>query len=391
MPYWVAAPTEGILCVAARRPLPGDATPVAGFRPWGFLCFCLVVLFWPSAESARANTLSPSEWQAVLSFGPWPPAPQRDPGNRASGQPLAMELGRRLFHDARLSPVGYIACVTCHQPDRAFTDLKARAHGLADLPRNTPSVVNLAGQPWYGWDGASDSLWLASIRPLLDARELDSNPATVARLFARDPELAAYQETLVTGRTAFDDFRDALLTSGSAGSGRYPVAALRGLKLFVGEAACVACHSGPRFTDHRFHAVAAPPGNGLLAADSGRLDGATKLRTDPLNLLGVYNDDPTRRNADATRQLKVDGALRGQFRTPGLRNITNTAPYLHDGRMDHLHDAVRHPLPAAFVTAAVAASLTGDQADDIVAFLRTLTAPQPSAGAVRLVTVVRCP
>lgn len=90
-----------------------------------------------------------------------------------------------------MSPVGYISCLTCHQPDRSFTDLKARAHGLPDLPRNTPALLNLRLQKWFGWDGSSDSLWLASIRPMLDAREFDSSPATVARLFKREPELAA--------------------------------------------------------------------------------------------------------------------------------------------------------------------------------------------------------
>ena len=77
--------------------------------------------------------------------------------------------GSQLFRDPRMSPVGYIACVTCHQPDRAFTDVKARAHGLADLPRNTPALANLSLQRWYGWGGASDSLWMASIKPILDA------------------------------------------------------------------------------------------------------------------------------------------------------------------------------------------------------------------------------
>ncbi len=106
--------------------------------------------------------------QRVLSFGPWPPAATKDPGNRVSGNAAAIELGRRLFFDARLSRVGYIACVTCHQPDRAWGDGKARAHGLADVDRNTPMLANLRLARWYGWSGASDSLWMASLRPILD-------------------------------------------------------------------------------------------------------------------------------------------------------------------------------------------------------------------------------
>ncbi len=117
---------------------------------------------------------SPQQRQQILSFGPWPPPFARDPSNHASGNAAAIALGARLFFDARLSPIGYIACVSCHQPDRSWTDGKARAHGLADLPRNTPALANLRLQRWFGWGGGADSLWMASLRPLLDPREFDS-------------------------------------------------------------------------------------------------------------------------------------------------------------------------------------------------------------------------
>src|SRR5262252_2682541 len=224
--------------------------------------------------------------QQVIALGPWPPQLRRDPGNRVSGDAMAIELGRQLFRDPRMSPVGYIACVTCHQPDRAFTDVKARAHGLADLPRNTPALANLRLQHWYGWGGASDSLWMASIKPILDAREFNGNAALVTRLFAREPELAAcyrrvfgvsplhrpertvvnvgkalaaYVETLVTGRTPFDDLRDALARGDAQQAiAAYPPAALRGLQLFVGRGGCVGCHSGANFSDGEFHPGVAP-------------------------------------------------------------------------------------------------------------------------------------
>lgn len=374
------------------------------FSPRHLLIFALASLTLTArAQAVPAPVLSDAEVQVVLGQGPWPPPVRRDPGNHVSGQAQAIELGRRLFRDPRMSPVGYIACVTCHQPDRAFTDHKARAHGLADLPRNTPTLVNLSQQRWYGWGGTSDSLWMASIRPMLDAREFDSSPAMVARLFERDPELAAcyrkvfgvsprdkprrtvvnvgkalaaWQETLVTGRTPFDEFRDALERRNPAyAASPYPPAALRGLKLFVGAARCVACHSGPNFSDGEFHAVPGPeraaPPSALAASpsdgDTGRLEGARSLKASSMNLLGPYNDDPGRGNALATRRLVVKESMRGLYRTPGLRNVAVTAPYLHDGRVDGLRDAVLHPtLPAG-------PALLAREVDDLVAFLGSLT------------------
>ncbi|HEU0203195.1 MAG TPA: cytochrome-c peroxidase, partial [Burkholderiaceae bacterium] len=218
------------------------------------LLFCaLLALTQPQASPEPPFTVE--ETARVLALGPWPPALSPDPSNRVSGNAQAIVLGRRLFFDARMSAVGYIACVTCHQTDRAWTDNKARAHGMADVPRNTPTLANLRLQRWYGWAGGADSLWMQSILPILDPREIDSSPALVKRVFKRDPELAclyervfhvkpegaddvvlanvgkalaAFQETLLTGRTPFDAFRDALARH-QAHASPYPVAAQRGL------------------------------------------------------------------------------------------------------------------------------------------------------------------
>ena len=360
-----------------------------------------------AAERGAAPDFSPAELERILALGPWPPAAQKDPGNRVSGRTHAIELGRRLFRDPRMSPVGYIACVTCHQPDRAFTDIKARAHGLADLPRNTPSLANLGRQQWYGWTGSSDSLWMASIKPMLDPREFDGSTASVTRLFHRDPELAAcyrrvfgespfrephrtvvnvgkalaaFVETLVTARTPFDEYRDALSRNDAAKAAAYPITARRGLKLFVGRAQCVACHKGPNFSDGAFHADTRPSGassadvagsGGAAARDLGRFDGARELKASAFNLLGPYNDDSSRANAIATSRLLAIDPMRGQYRTPSLRNVAVTAPYMHDGHFDHLQDAVRHAPPRGPDGAPM--TLTVQEAGDLAAFLATLT------------------
>ncbi|MCG3190731.1 MAG: hypothetical protein LKCHEGNO_03553 [Burkholderiaceae bacterium] len=364
-------------------------------------CACI----WPAwaagaaGDAAGPAGVTPEESRAIATLGPWPPPRRRDPGNRVSGQPLAIELGRQLFRDPRMSAVSYIACVTCHQPDRAFTDSKARAHGMGDLPRNTPALANLSLQHWYGWGGGADSVWMASIRPILDSREFDGSGALVVRLFAREPELAAcyrrvfgasplvdpertvinvgkalaaFVETLVTARTPFDEFRDAIVRGDARGAAAYPDAALRGLRLFVGRGGCIACHSGPNFSDGRFHAGTAPA-DGIAAAverslhDNGRLRDARDLLASRFNLRGAYNDDPSRRNAAATRGLRLDAAMAGRFRTPSLRNVAVTAPYFHDGRTDRLADAARH------AGAPAAEPLRIGEVDDLAAFLSTLT------------------
>src|SRR6185295_14909252 len=198
---------------------------------------------------------------------------------------------------------------------------------LADLPRNTPALANLSLQRWYGWGGASDSLWMASIKPILDAREFNGN----STLVNVGKALAAYVETLVTGRTPFDDFRDALARGDAPAAASYPAAALRGLKLFVGRAGCVGCHGGPNFSDGAFHPGVVPEDDMTAAvaralADDGRLGDARYLKASRFNLQGAYNDDISRRNATPTRHLAATHTLAGQFRTPTLRNVAVTAP-----------------------------------------------------------------
>jgi cytochrome c peroxidase len=343
----------------------------------------------------------------IVAFGPWPPPATRDPSNRVSGEPYAIDLGRKLFFDPRFSPNGYVACVACHQPDRAFTDTLARAHALAPVDRNAQTLANLRQQHWYGWGGTSDSLWMATLRPILDPRELGSSPQVVAhgmrtgdgmacryelafkRPVPADDEavlvdvakaLAAFQETLTTGRTPFDDFRDALARGDEPAQARYPHAAKRGLRLFVGRGNCFVCHSGPNFSNGEFHDNGVPffirPG----VVDPGRYDGIRNVRTSPFNLLGRYNDDRSRVTAQTTRHVQLEHRNWGEFRTPSLRNVAVTAPYMHDGRFPTLRDVLRHyseldedRLHADGERILRRLNLTPGEMSDLLAFLETLT------------------
>src|ERR1051325_12237230 len=121
------------------------------------------------ALSAQAQS-SADEKARLLLHGPWPP-------QRVSGKPQAIALGERLFFDPRLSGTGSVLCASCHVPFRSFQDARARAFGLTEGERNTPSLVNVGLYHWYGWDGAHDSLWAQSLRPMLDGREMASSAA----------------------------------------------------------------------------------------------------------------------------------------------------------------------------------------------------------------------
>ena len=321
-------------------------------------------------RTAGALTFTASEIRTILSHGPWPMPATPDKTNRVSGKPEAIEFGTRLFFDARMSRVGDTSCATCHVPERNWTDNERRAIGRVVVDRNTPTISNLRGSRWYGWDGAADSLWSQSLRPMLDERELGATPKHVADLIRSDEQLAcryrktfgetpavsndetifvnigktiaAFLETVVSGRTPFDQFRDSLARGQSPLSGTYSEAAQRGLKIFIGRGSCTTCHSGPNFTNGEFFTTGlsrfAPDGK----ADPGRAEGIRKLLASRYNLLGPYNDDASGQTAKETHQLAFDKKTAGEFKVPSLRNLVLTGPYGRDGSVDRIQDVVRH-------------------------------------------------
>lgn len=325
----------------------------------------------PTLLADQGIRFSAAERAMILAHGPWPPAPTVDPSNRFSANAAAMDLGRQLFFDSRLSAGGRMSCGSCHLPGRAMTDGLARAAGRGRLDRNTPAVANLAGLRWYGWAGASDTLWGQSIRPLLDAREMALDAAELARLIRDDPIyarryhavtgqspgvdsdaivqvnvgklLAAWQETLVTPVTAFDRFRDDLAAGRETPVQVFSLAARRGLKRFVGEGRCSLCHFGPRFSNDEFH----PIGLGHFVdggrVDPGRHGGLRRYRQSPFNRSGPHSDEPAESAAAAPGNFVSAGPDDwGTFRVPSLRNVGRTAPYMHDGSLPDLEAVMQH-------------------------------------------------
>lgn len=369
------------------------------------------------AAAAAAQTPppvpTPEEIRNIRRHGPWPQPVPRDLSNRVSGNIDAIALGRALFFDPRLSQHGDLSCAVCHMPQRALTDGRDRAQGggaaKPRLDRNVLGLWNVAHGHWYGWDGGSDSLWSFALRPILHPDEMGASPRHVARLLRDDAALdcryrnafgrpvpteaaaetalvdaakalAAYLETLISGKSAFDEFRDALTRSDAAATARYPAAARRGLALFAGRGQCSICHFGPTFSNGEFHDIGMPhmvePGR----VDPGRYGGIRRVRADKYNLLGAYSDDATRASGTRTLHLAQNHGNYGQFKVPSLRNVELTAPYMHDGRLATLRDVVRHyselnvdRLHQDGEALLKPLRLSDEESEELVAFLRTLT------------------
>jgi cytochrome c peroxidase len=328
----------------------------------------LAALPWSAAGADEVPSFSESEIQAILAHGPWPLPSKADSSNRVSGKREAVEFGERLFFEQRLSAVGKFSCGTCHVPERNWTDNQTRGAAVAEVDRNTPTLMNVRLGRWFGWGGGSDSLWSQSIRPILDSRELAASPRHVAELMRNDEQmacryrrtfgaapsatddeqvlvdvgkaLAAFMETLDSPPTPFDQFRNALARGERVAPWRYSEAAQRGVKIFIGKGGCDRCHSGPNFSDGEFHA------NGFAAlgkrADVGRSEGVKRLGESRFNLLGPYNDDPARSGAKETRRVLSETGDSEAFKVPTLRHMLLTPPYGHHGEIERIADVVRH-------------------------------------------------
>jgi len=218
-----------------------------------------------------------------------------------------------------------------------------------------------------------------------DRRAIDGVFANVGKA------IAAHERRLVTGTTPFDE-AVARLRAGRPDAAREALGApaWRGMTLFFGEARCHLCHAGPAFTDREFHGVLVPPLREDLAGDPGRLAGVAEVVDHPFVATGPFSDAP---DAPAARKVLhlVDPSghgnhgLTGQFKTPGLRNVARTAPYMHQGQLATLKDVVAHyhALPdrrgarghvEAFLRPL---GLTPRERADLVAFLRSLTSEPP--------------
>ncbi len=219
--------------------------------------------------------------------------------------PMTVEkigLGRRLFNDRRLSRDGSIACASCHDPERAFSDGRAIAVGVFGRKgrRNAPALINRGWGRSFFWDGRVPTLEEQVLKPIEDPNEMDLPVADAAGRVGLPVEdlsraLASYVRSIMSGNSPYDRFVDGKRTALSAEQ-------QAGLQIFRGKGNCTACHVGPNFSDETLHNT------------------------------GVAWQVP----GDFADQ----GAGNGTFKTPTLREVARTAPYMHDGSLATLHDVV---------------------------------------------------
>lgn len=303
-----------------------------------------------------------------------------------------VQLGKRIFFDTRLSKDGAVSCGSCHIEEKAFNDGKALAEGHAKArgTRNTPSLLNAAFNTSFFWDGRRDSLEAQALDPFLNPMEhglidvdqlrraVEADPsyrAMFRKAFGSEGidakriagALAAFEKTLLSGNSAFDRFQYGGDTRALGEREKH------GLLLFKGAARCVSCHTtGPEFalfSDQRFHAIGV--GRERLLEHLPRLTQQV-VSSSPQEKDRLIFSDPL---VAALGRFTVTGnpVDIGAFRTPSLRNVALTAPYMHDGSVATLEDAVSREIYYRGNEDGRPLILTPQEVEDLVAFLRSLT------------------
>jgi cytochrome c peroxidase len=266
-----------------------------------------------------------------------------------------IELGRRLFNDRRLSRDRTVACSSCHDPDHAFSKPDAISPGVFGRRgrRNAPALINRGWGRSFFWDGRVATLEEQVLKPIGDPNEMDLSIAEASQRVAVLPQnmsraLATYIRSIMSGNAPYDRYVNGDRTALSA-------EAQAGLRVFRGKGNCTACHVGPNFTDEMLH------NTGIAWA----------RQVEAVGTAGSFRDEG---------RAAINGKPedRGAFKTPTLREIERSSPYMHDGSLASLDEVVdyydrggnRHVLLDPEVRPI---GLTGPEKHALVAFLRSLT------------------
>lgn len=298
---------------------------------------------------------------SVPDIGPLPIL--RQTGSTNSNDARKIALGKQLYFDGRLSKNGAISCAFCHNPGTGWADPRQTSIGIGGGlgGRQAPTVLNTGFNSSQFWDGRARSLEEQALKPIQNPIEMGETHENVVRklngikgyqeqfraVFSTDPNLqgiaeaiAAFERTVISTNSAFDRY---VMGDPKAMDG----AAIRGMALFKGKTRCILCHNGPNFTDNQFHNLGVPQ-IGPMKEDLGRYY-VTKAEKD-----------------------------KGAFKTPTLRSITETAPYMHDGVFKTLGEVLdflskgggANPNLSPLIKAIY---LTPEEKKDLIAFLKALT------------------
>jgi cytochrome c peroxidase len=355
-----------------------------------------------SAEQMSKSSISFSISAAIFIFIVWGFAGAHETVNVAAS--VATEatntlLGERLFFDKRLSADGKISCATCHQPERAFSDGLATARGInaQSGQRNTPSLFNVGEQRALFWDGRRAGLETQVVDPFTNSIEhgLPNAESVVATVRADSSYTAAVQAAfnIKLERLTFQQLASALaafqrtLKAPPSPFERYWLSgedlaisdrAKKGLTLFQGAAGCAQCHSmgsaqkrEAALTDHEFHEVSV-----RVESVQSRLPklASRAMRAAPDEIDRLVSQDGGVAALGRFLATKNPKDI-GKFKTPSLRNVAVTAPYMHNGSVATLEQAIDAELYYRSAKLGKAIVLTQEEKQDVKLFLETLTTP----------------
>lgn len=318
--------------------------------------------------------------------------------------PEKIALGKELFEDKRFSADGTVSCMTCHEPTKGFADGLKVAEGIKKLKgtRNAPTVSNAVYYESQFWDGRRESLeeqakdpfvnpvehGLKSHEPILDIIRKDSAYSDkFKKVFGVSPDkitidhvvmaIASFERTLIHGNSPFDRY-----LYGKDSNAMSP-AAVRGLEIFRTKGRCVDCHrieqTSSIFTDNKFHNL----GVGFSVIEPKLFDIVEKFREAKARGLdvdkAVLDDNKVSELGRFALTLEISDL--GRFKTPSIRNVELTAPYMHNGSIDTLEDVIElydiggeaNPMLDSGIRPL---KLTGQEKADLVAFMKALTSPE---------------
>ena len=335
----------------------------------------LTLAVFPACDGGRNATLTDDDTTALVSMTLTPESLPASPTNAYADDEAAASLGRALFYDEAMSADGKVSCASCHDPDKGFSDSRRVSEGVSGArgARHSMPATDAALHPFLFWDGRADSVWSQPLKalegdaemrftrvevahylasehaaeyeavfgPLPDTSALPASAAPgmaewdaltpgqqdgVNRAFANTGKaLEAYERKLLCADTRFDQYvrgEVELTASESAGAAQFV------------QGGCIGCHSGPSFSDGKFHDL----GLGDVT-DTGRAEGLAKLLADPFNGAGAYSDDVAAGQkllASVAKETRTQGA----FRTASLRGVGQRARFGHLGEQTSLREFI---------------------------------------------------